>query len=470
MFRCPTLQGRKRHCLVINAEDFIVYPPGRQEIRSGIKLNPELAFLLAASLGARAGGFLFRLLLLRLAGEEATGLFQLVIPVFHLAVSLGTLGLPLIVARQAAREPARRGPLLVTALRLVLAGAAATAGAMVLLSVPLSRHLFQTPAAAPLLNLLAPAVVLASLTSVLKGYHQGREAFALYALAELGEVAVRLLATALFILHLPPSAEEGARGAALAVTAGELGSLALLLLLQRRLSPWEPWLRPSPGGQPAFPLLRSSLPLLGGHLLGTVLGVLEAALIPWRLRTGGHSPSQALSAYGLYSGLVLPLVYLPLVFLHPVGLALIPRAASSSPAEIRRLLGTGVRIALLLSLGPALALSLKPDSFSRLLLGSPEGKGVLFLAALAIPPLCLQNLLASLLTGLGKTGEELRHHLAGAGLRLLLIYLLAPRGGLEAVILALALSQGLTAGLHAIRILASLTSPGPRDGERGRRL
>jgi stage V sporulation protein B len=418
-----------------------------------------LTLLFLASLGARVGGSLFRLLLLRLAGEEATGLFQLVIPVFHLAVSLGTLGLPLIVARQVASMPARRIAVLRGALLPASLAAALAAGGMALLASPLALILFRTPPAASLLYILAPAVILASLTSILKGYHQGRRTFLLYAVAEIGEIAIRLPSAALLILSFPSSVEGGARGAALSVVIGELGALLLLLGLGQKLSPWEPWPAPWPQRLPLSLLLRPSLPLLGGHLLGAVLGVVEAALIPWRIRAGGHSPSEALSAYGLYSGLALPLIYLPLVLLHPVGLALIPEAASSGPARIRKLLGYGTRMALLVSLGPSAALLILPGFFSRLLLGSPEAERVIVLSALAIPPLGLQNVLASLLTGLGKTAEEFRHHLAGVAFRLVLIYFLVPRGGIEAVILALAAGQTLTAALHAIRIWRSLTSP-----------
>src|SRR5690625_1629853 len=91
-------------------------PASRREATNGMwwKRHPLIAgavTLFLSGLFTRAVGTVYRIFLVRSAGEEVLGLFQMTLPVYRVAWTLATLGLPIAIARLSAEASGRgRGP------------------------------------------------------------------------------------------------------------------------------------------------------------------------------------------------------------------------------------------------------------------------------------------------------------------------------------------------------------------------
>ena len=118
------------------------------------------------------------------------------------------------------------------------------------------------------------------------------------------------------------------------LVAGEAGS-ALFTLLSFLLFGSRKKDGPSVSGRPApssvltaaAPLLAMALPLMGNRLVMNLLQSLEAILIPVRLELSGLSRSQALSVYGVLTGMALPFVMFPSAIINSLAVVLLPSVA-----------------------------------------------------------------------------------------------------------------------------------------------
>lgn len=117
--------------------------------------------LTAAGLYSRLTGSASRIILVRLVGETGIGLFQMVVPVVNLAITVALLGLPGAMAQMVAKAEARRAHPEALAVRrrttLLLAVAATLAAVALWALAPfLANHVLTDPRTEPALR-LAPS-------------------------------------------------------------------------------------------------------------------------------------------------------------------------------------------------------------------------------------------------------------------------------------------------------------------------
>src|SRR5690606_34825295 len=82
-------------------------------------------------------------------------------------------------------------------------------------------------------------------------------------------------------------------------------------------------------------LLAMSLPLWATTMVNTAAQVINVGLIPRRLLAAGASLTEATEAYGQLTGMVLPLLYMPMLLVFPVATVLTPAIADAWAAGQR---------------------------------------------------------------------------------------------------------------------------------------
>lgn len=434
--------------------------PSRHLLRGTLALT-------AAGVFSRVAGSFYRILLVRVVGQTGIGLFQMAVPVYALAATLASLGLPAalakVVAERAARGDwpgvarARRAAMLLTlaatAITLVLAWAATGIVAERVLTDPRTR---------PALLVMPAAVAAVAWASVLRGYFQGLQDLVPGAAAQVVEQVVRIATILpLAALLVPLGLGAAAAGAMAGMAAGELAGLACLVIwLRRRETILRPWRRPAAARATgrdgtAAELLRLGLPAMAGDLVGALTGAADAVIIPRRLHEAGLPWDAATGQYGELMGMVMPILFLPMVLTYPLGMALIPAVASAQALGNRALLVRRMLLGTRLTLGIALASSAlfhaAPGPLARLLYGDTAIAPLIALLAVAAPFVYVQSLENAILMGLGRNAQSFRNYTLGVCVRLGLIYALTgiPSLGIRGALWGIVAGQAVMGVLHA---------------------
>ncbi len=405
------------------------------------------ALLTVAGMLTRLLGLLNRVCLSRLIGAEGLGLFQMVTPFYVLLAVMVSLGLPGAVTKMVADCHARgdrAGQERVhrLALRIAVGAALITAFSFwIILFLPLpfipDRRIL------PSLRLMPPALLFISLSAILRSYFQGRSEMLPIALSQISEQVVRVGTGLLAVFYfLPCGLEAAAAGIVTGMVAGEIGCYGTLLLFRRRrnINP-EPDRSREPSAPPLFPTMAClALPILIIRLSTAVTQMMESLLIPARLQTAGFTPAQATVLFGQLSGMAMPLLFLPTVFLFPMNTALVPAVAGAvtlnKRRRLRQLVGFALGASALLGIVSAVVLFRGASFLAGALYGNAAAAPLVTRLAPLAPPAYLQFTTASILYGFGRPGVAVANDLAGTALSLVMIYYLTadPAFGIAGVV------------------------------------
>ncbi|MBX6350221.1 MAG: oligosaccharide flippase family protein [Clostridia bacterium] len=421
-------------------------------------------------------GFAYRVGLARAVGAEGLGLVQRAFPVYLAFLTVATLGLAtgtakLVADRLAQGDRAGAERVRETATWLVLPPVLLATAALLAFASPLSRALFGDARVAGPLLALAPALAASGLSTVLRGYFQGRERMTPIASGQVAEQAARVLCVYLLLGPVRPQDEAWLPTlAALCTTVGEwvgLGALAASFRRGRGRGLASPAAAPRPGETRvlAADLLGLSWPVALAHLVGSLNATIDAWLIPARLMASGLSVAAATAAFGQLVGMALPVVFLATVVVHPLANTLVPEIAEAAALGRRRALRRRAALALAATLAVGLltsaALALFPAALGRALYGAPEIAPLLRVLAFAAPLMYLHQTGASILSGLGRTFDAMAIGLVATSLRVALLWLLAglPGLGLPGAAAAIGAAHVAAGLLTWARILALFAAP-----------
>ena len=420
--------------------------------------------LTATGLLGQVLGFVYRILLSRLVGAEIMGLYQLVMPVSSVLLSLTAVGLTAAVSSltseyRALGNAAAAGQVLRRCLVLLLALLALPALVVVLCSDPISVYLLGDARTRLGLVLLLPCILLTGVENLHKHAFYGAGMIRPPAFTELLEQVVRTLAVlGLLLAFLPQSPERTVGLIVTGMVICEVFSACTLALLHRRCRRGLAGPR-GPGVPPREldrRIARIALPIAATALLGNLMGSVCTVLIPQKLVAGGMEVSEAVSAFGVMFGMSLPMLSLPTAFIAALGLVLVPKLAESTAlgrrAEVRRriskaMLGTSVlmlpAMAFLVVLGPTLG---------EALFREPSVGDHLPLLSLGVLLSCYQSVLSCSLNGVGRQPAAARNALIAGAVELVLVFFTVglPGVGLRGYVLAALVSALVGTVLGAV--------------------
>lgn len=433
--------------------------------RSSVSYGTVL--LTVTGLVSQGVGFVYRIFLSRLIGSETMGLYQLVMPVYSVVMSLTAVGLTAATANLSARYQAlgNRAAVrqtLYRALRLFFFLFACIAAAAALFSDPISAYALGDARTRLGLLLLLPCILLTGIENLHKHAFYGAGEITVPAVVELLEQFIRTASVLSLLLLLLPQNEERTVGIiVLGMCSSELFSSLTLVLLFRRGK------FPGRGEEPRRlerQIAAIALPVACTSLLGNLMGAWTSVLIPNRLIRFGMGPSEAMAAFGVLSGMTLPMLFLPTAFIAALSLVLMPRLAHhcalGQMEKVRGLIGRAVFavsavvmpvLGLLVVLGPEVgAVLFRESGVGRYIL--PLAGGVLFAG--------YQSILACILNGLGRQRVSAGSAIVSGAVELAATFLLmsVPGVGMAGYVAGFILSGlvGTAMNWHAVSASANL--------------
>ena len=428
------------------------------------KLFRNAAILTVAGFISRIFGFLFRIFLSRSFGEESVGLYQMIFPLYILCLSLSTAGLQTAVSRITAEKTTlghnKEADGVLTA-ALCLAVVISLIEILVIQDQAgsIAGSLFGDDRCMELILIISYALPFAAVHSCICGRSLGLGDTMLPAASQLIEQCVRILTVVLLWIFLrtcglPPSIRLAAAG----VVAGEMAA-ALFTVRGLRLQ------RPVRAG--IRELLAFSAPLTANRTALTLLQSIEAVSIPASLIRYGMSATEAVSLYGVLTGMALPCILFPSALTGSVGTVLLPAVSAASTSGNRRSVFLLLRKAIVscFSLGLACCLFflLFGKMIGRFLFHSADAGRFIITLAWICPFLYVNSSLLNAVNGYGRTGTSFLISMSGLLIRIAGVFLAVPQFGIQGYLWALLGAQLCTtvlASAFVVRLNGRIT-PSP---------
>ena len=428
------------------------------------KLFRNAAILTVAGFISRIFGFLFRSFLSRSFGEESVGLYQMIFPLYILCLSLSTAGLQTAVSRITAEKTAlghnKEADGVLTA-ALCLAVVISLIEILVIQDQAgsIAGSLFGDDRCMELILIISYALPFAAVHSCICGRSLGLGDTMLPAASQLIEQCVRILTVVLLWIFLRTCGlTPSIRLAAAGVVAGEMAA-ALFTVRGLRLQ------RPVRAG--IRELFAFSAPLTANRTALTLLQSIEAVSIPASLIRYGMSATEAVSLYGVLTGMALPCILFPSALTGSVGTVLLPAVSAASTSGNRRSVFLLLRKAIVscFSLGLACCLFflLFGKMIGRFLFHSADAGRFIITLAWICPFLYVNSSLLNAVNGYGRTGTSFLISMSGLLIRIAGVFLAVPQFGIQGYLWALLGAQLCTtvlASAFLVRLNSRIT-PSP---------
>lgn len=416
--------------------------------------------LLAAGIINRILGFIPRIALPRIIGAEGIGLYQMGYPLLIVLITIVTGGIPLAVAKLIAEFDSRghedriRQVLTVSLSITIILGTLLTVVCIV--AAPwISTHLLTDERVYITFLVMSPTIVIISISSVLRGYFQGKQNMIPSAASQTVESIIRACSVLLFsYLALPYGVEYAAAGAMFGVLLGECGGMIVLLLTYRKHRNKSTNFSNNQSKSYLRRLLQIAIPVTGSKLVGSGSYFLESIMIVQSLAYAGVATHLATAQYGTLQGMVMPLLYLPTALTYSLAVSLVPSlseaAAQGNNKLIHLRLHQSIRLTLVTGAPFVVIMFILSEPLTALLYNHSEaGKLLKMIAPIALF-IYFQAPLNAALQALDKPGTALLNSFIGAAIKLILIFLLTAqlKMGITGAVIAICINIMLVTILH----------------------
>ena len=327
--------------------------------------------LTLAGLFSRVIGFFYRIFLSQTIGAEAMGIYQLTIPIHILTISLTSSAIQTAISRfvaQAAvnssvgtndrhnqKENSASGKLFSLCRRRtnVLCSESCYLSAGLILSMslaffctiflyqlsePIATHFLEEPRCTPLLQIIAFTIPFGAVHACINGYFYGLKKTFVPATSQLLEQLVRVLSVWLFFqISLEKHNAISLNLVVWGMVAGEIAAMLFSISFLRQ--------KKSRGSRfhAVQQIFFMALPLSANRVLVNLLQSMEAVMLPGQLRLYGYSNAEALSVYGILTGMALPMVLFPSVLTNSVSVMLLPLIAEAQEKQEQRYIINAVK-------------------------------------------------------------------------------------------------------------------------------
>ena len=394
------------------------------------------------SIAERGLGFLYRIVLSRLIGAEGLGLYQVALSLFSLFLTLGTGGIPISVSRMISKSKAENNPQ--GEKQAVSAGLCLS----LLLTLPAClifglfgekmHFLFSDTRSLTVFRILLIGLCFSALYAVIRGYFWGNKQFLLPSILEIAEESVMVIAGVLLLQNVF-SVTDGAEKAAWAVVISYLFSFtasALCFFLQ--------------GGQFSSPkkslkpLFNATLPITSVRASSSLVNSAIAVLLPAILVQTGVSESEALSLFGVVSGMAIPILFIPSTIIGAISLVLVPELSEDfyrkNYTRLYKNIERGVSVSLFVACAIIPFFYALGNDLGRLAYSNALAGEMIVKSCVLLLPMSLTMITTGILNSLGFEKQTFLYYFIGAAVTLLCILVLPQFFGVYAYVIGMGAS------------------------------
>lgn len=412
--------------------------------------------LTAAGVLSKIIGFFYRIFLSRTIGAEELGIYQLIFPISTICFAVTVSGLSTALSKYVAEFQAKGSAAPGRLLRfcILISGGLSFAAAFLLFrySKFIADNILLEPRCQPLIPILACSIPLASIHSCIHGYYYGKKKAAIPAVSSLIEQGVRVLFV-FIVCHIQFEQKKtiDASCAVWGLVFGE-GAASLFCVTALLFSKNIPVsLDRLTLKSPAKKLLTYSIPLSMNRLALTLFSSFESILIPSRLGCFGYSASDALSVYGVLTGMALSVVMFPSVLSNSISVMILPVISEADSrndcAKIHHTIQQTIFGSLFIGCLCTIGFLFTGKWIGDVLFANALAGKLIRMLSFICPFWFLSSISSSILHGLGMPGYTFLLNLLGSSIRICFVFFFIPVYGIKAYLIGLLISQILIAVL-----------------------
>lgn len=389
---------------------------------SNSKFLKGTLILTASSIVVKIIGSLNWIILSRVLGGEGIGLYQMGFPIYLMAITVSSAGVPvaisIITSEKLAKKDYRGAKRVFTvSLRLLLLTGLVFSSALFFgADFLINQHIIRDARAYYSIIALAPAVFFVTFLASFRGYLQGWQIMTPTATSEVVEQLTRVITMLVFAdLFMPYGLAYAAGGASMGAGVGAICALLVLMWFYRRLKKrlqkemeeQDTNVPQESAGHIIKRLLRLALPVSLTSLMLPIGANLDLLIVPQRLEVAGFNVRHATELFGYLTGMAVPLVNLATIFTAAMTISLVPSISESKALHnliaIREKIRIAFRVAMIITFPCFMGLYFLGEKVASLIYNAPKAAGAIETMSIGILFLGMHQISTGILQGLGKT-------------------------------------------------------------------
>ena len=407
-------------------------------------------------------GFFYRIYLADMLGAHYLGIYQLIFPVYAICFTIYGAGIQTALSQVIASEK-NQNDNVCSVMKIFRTG---TAIALLLAfglqffmwwkAEWIALHFVMEPALTPYLRIMAVFFPFCCLSACINGYYYGIQDAKIPAITQVIEQIFRIFFVFGMTFFMMPDAtvEENCRIAVWGLAAGEISSCFFNV--------WKLWKhcrdRSDSGKRKLYrqhrqngcstgirSLLWLASTLTLTRLFITFLNSVETVLLPAMLKRYGYSSEEALSIYGVLTGMTFSFLLFPSTITNSLAVLLVPSVAEADAAGdtrmIRRSISLSIRYCLLLGILCTGIFMVFGKELGLVIFHNELAGDFLVTLSWLCPFLYLGTALTSIINGMKKTHISFLITAVSLGVRILFLLWAVPVYGMRLYLIGLLVSQ-----------------------------
>lgn len=395
--------------------------------------------LIVCNLIGKVLGAVYRIPLAGVLGSVGMGMYQLVFPLYCLILTISTSGMPVAISKLVAENNSKNNfnnSKKILKISLLILTIVSFVGAAVV--IVFARFISKIQGNIDIYICyygIAPAILFVGMLSAFRGYFQGNLLMFPTAISSLIENIVKMILGLLFANRLIVfGVEYAVLGALIGVSISEFVSVLFLVIcyfIFNKKKNKKTELKSESFKFLTKQIFSLAVPVTLGGLIAPITAMVDSLLVVNLLMFSGFSSARATTMLGLQSGVVEPLVNIPVIIAVSISMVLLPNIskfnAENSKEKIKNVIENSFQISLCISLACAICFVIFGEQILNFLYGSALKEDelliatkLLFLGSFNIIFLSLVQVTAGALQGLGYSKVPVKSLLVGCVIKIVL--------------------------------------------------
>ena len=378
----------------------------------------QATILATAGLSARLLGFLYRIPMQNILGDDGTGVYSQAYNLYMLFFVISSAGMPAAISKMVSERVAHKqynNAYKVLKTAMVVAGIIGFIG-MVAMYVwaDIWADLLASQHIAMSLRALAPAVFITAVMSVFRGYFQGLGNSIPTAVSQVIEQMLNALFSVFLVwLLIDDGISYAAAGGTAASSIGALAGFIFMWFVYHlnrspqkwRIKKYKSIELPEPTLNIIKEMVTTAFPIVAGIAVFSITNLIDMRMVTHILQDTGFSYEEALRMLGQLSGKFVVLTTLPVSVATAISIAIIPSIAESQALNEKALtkskVNSALRFAMLICIPAAVGLSVMADQVLMFLFpDNPDGGILLQVGGISIIFLAISQVSTGILQGM----------------------------------------------------------------------